>query len=182
MPRADPTDSPMLCKLTAHPDFAAPAIQSLDAEAVRLGAALALTYRLDADISALAISSPAAPTRTDDLWRRTCFEAFLKPTRGEAYLELNLAPSGAWAAYRFDAYRAGMANAEIDPPAITLEAAPNHLILRAAITLPAFVAGHCAIALTAVIEDQAGAKSYWSLAHPEGRPDFHAAANFVLSD
>jgi hypothetical protein len=29
------------------------------------------------------------------------------------------------------------------------------------------------LGLSAVIEDSSGAKSYWALAHPPGKPDFH---------
>ena len=39
--------------------------------------------------------------------------------------------------------------------------------------------GPCRLALSAVIEERTGAKSYWALAHPDGRPDFHADAGFV---
>jgi hypothetical protein len=31
-----------------------------------------------------------------------------------------------------------------------------------------------------VIEDADGRLSYWSAAHPDGRPDFHHAAGFVV--
>jgi hypothetical protein len=31
-----------------------------------------------------------------------------------------------------------------------------------------------------VIEDQSGGVSYWALAHPPGKPDFHHADGFAL--
>jgi hypothetical protein len=31
-----------------------------------------------------------------------------------------------------------------------------------------------------VIEETNGAKSYWALKHPPGKPDFHHADGFVL--
>jgi hypothetical protein len=34
--------------------------------------------------------------------------------------------------------------------------------------------------LSALIEDQNGGKSYWALAHPPGKPDFHHADSFAL--
>jgi len=37
------------------------------------------------------------------------------------------------------------------------------------------------LAITAVIEESDGTKSYWALAHPAGKPDFHAAESFALS-
>jgi hypothetical protein len=165
-------------RLIPHPDFAAPTVRTLDANAILTGASLALTYVLDADLAALVIPPPAAPVRTDELWKHTCFEAFLRGD-GEGYLELNFAPSGAWAAYRFDGYRDGQANAEIAAPTVAVERDANTLTLRAKITLPASFASPRRIALTAVIEHAAGQRSYWSLNHPDGRPDFHAAANFA---
>jgi hypothetical protein len=34
--------------------------------------------------------------------------------------------------------------------------------------------------VTAVIEEMNGQKSYWALAHPAAKPDFHNANGFVL--
>jgi hypothetical protein len=36
------------------------------------------------------------------------------------------------------------------------------------------------LGLSAVIEDRSGQKSYWALAHPPGRPDFHHEDCFAL--
>ncbi|HET9510952.1 MAG TPA: hypothetical protein VFO80_07330, partial [Sphingomonas sp.] len=41
-------------------------------------------------------------------------------------------------------------------------------------------AGSAHVALTAVIEETDGTKSYWSLAHPPGAPDFHHPDCFAL--
>ena len=38
-----------------------------------------------------------------------------------------------------------------------------------------------AIALTAVLEFTGGRMSYWALAHPPGRPDFHHRDGFVAT-
>jgi hypothetical protein len=36
------------------------------------------------------------------------------------------------------------------------------------------------LGLSAVIEETSGRKSYWALAHPKGKPDFHHADCFTL--
>ena len=36
------------------------------------------------------------------------------------------------------------------------------------------------VALSAVVEDASGDKSYWASAHPPGRPDFHHPDSFAL--
>jgi hypothetical protein len=35
------------------------------------------------------------------------------------------------------------------------------------------------LGLSALIEDTGGHKSYWALAHPPGKPDFHHADSFA---
>jgi hypothetical protein len=173
----------MRLALSLHPDFPGPADTRIEVEVARPGPlALELTYGLTGRIADLAIPPVATSARADELWRHTCFEAFIRPTPGEAYVELNFAPSTQWAAYRFTGYREGMARAEIAPPRLEVRATEGRLTLAAALDLAAMrtLAGDpWRLALSAVIEDHAGAKSYWALAHPSGRPDFHHAAGFV---
>jgi hypothetical protein len=68
---------------------------------------LALHYHLEGDTNSVRWPAARPGQRIDGLWRHTCFEAFLVAPSGE-YLEYNFAPSGAWAAYHFSAYRAAM--------------------------------------------------------------------------
>lgn len=145
---------------------------------------LSLRYLVSGDVGRIRLPAPAAPARTDGLWRTTCFEAFLKPSAGEAYFEFNFAPSGEWASYRFDRYREGMSRAEeTGPPAIIFSADPSRLELQATIDLGelslAPPAALWRLGLSAIIEETGGLKSCWALAHPPGAPDFHHADCFV---
>ena len=170
----------MRLALVCHPDTPCAAVARIEVEVARAGqGALALTYALTGAIGDLAIPPPAAPDRTDELWRRTCFEAFVRPGAGEAYFEVNLSPSTQWAAYRFSGYRDGMAGAEIAAPRIEVRRADDRLELRAHLALPQSADAPWALGLSAVIEEASGAKSYWALAHPPGRPDFHHADGFA---
>ncbi len=91
----------------------------------------------------------------------------------------NFAPSTQWAAYRFDGYREGMtAIAEIAAPRLEAERTPQTYALRAALTLPD--EGALRLGLSAVIEETNGHRSYWALAHPPGKPDFHHSDCFAL--
>lgn len=164
-------------ELVRHPDFPAPDL-IIEAEAVRSGTVLELRYVVTGAIEALSLPSPVEPKRTDELWRRTCLEAFVQHIGGGGYLELNLAPSTAWAAYRFDGYREGMRDADVEPPRIEVRRTADRLELNAALHLPD--EGPWRVGLTAVIEDARGARSYWALRHPPGKPDFHNADCFVL--
>ena len=123
---------------------------------------------------------PAAeePDRKDELWRKTCFEAFLRAGDGSSYREWNFAPSGDWAAYDFTAYREGMAPAEVLEPYIRMEDNLTWWTLGATIPVAADRAWH--LGLSAVLEEKDGTKSYWALAHPtSSKPDFHDSDCFV---
>ncbi len=146
---------------------------------------LAFWYVVSGDISEISLPAPMPPARADDLWKRTCFEAFVGAAGTEAYYEFNFSPSGAWAAYRFDAYRQGMAVAEeIGNPEIEFIASPSCIRLGAIIRPPELLlpgkASPLRVGLSAVIEDITGARANWALAHPPGKPDFHQRDCFLL--
>lgn len=165
--------------LTRHPTTPCPAVETIEVEAARAAAGgLALHYRLRGALGDLVVPPPAAaPARTDGLWEHTCFEAFVS-LGGDGYLEFNIAPSGQWAAYRFDGYRQGMTPLEIDPPRVEVARA-SRLDVRVDLALPP--AGPVRLGLTAVIEAADGGLSYWALAHSPGPPDFHRAETRVLA-
>jgi hypothetical protein len=163
--------------LVPHSASPCDAVTSLEVEVGRERDRLALRYVLTGDLNRLAIPAPAAPARVDGLWNHTCFEAFVA-SDGDGYREFNFAPSNAWAAYRFDSYRQGMAALEgIDPPHIQTTATAGTLEMRISMPLPP---GAARLGLTAVIEEAGGRISYWALRHPAERPDFHHAGGFVL--
>ena len=172
----------MRVELRPHPDLPNPPPVSIECTVMRLGlSALSLMFRLKGDPATLRIPDFGPRTRADELWRHTCFEAFVKPTQGEAYYEFNCSPSGQWAAYRFDAYRQGMKDAD-NIVAVVARLHDDGLDLIATIPLDSLpeLAGAWRLGVTAVIEAADGALSYWALAHPPGRPDFHHADCFAL--
>ncbi|MFL5296594.1 MAG: DOMON-like domain-containing protein [Phenylobacterium sp.] len=146
---------------------------------------LALTYSVVRGPGEPLVPPPAEPARTDGLWRHTCLEAFIRAPDAEPYVELNLSPSGQWAAYRFEAYRHGMAPLDIPPPRIAWRATAEGFELRADIDLAGVadlpLSAAWSLALTAVIEEADGRTSYWALAHAPGKADFHAEAGFALA-
>jgi hypothetical protein len=140
---------------------------------------LGLRYSVQGEIDALRIPHPSTAVRADRLWEHTCFEAFVAGEAGQGYREFNVSPSGAWAAYDFDGYRRNMRPADARDPAIRVRRDARSLELEANLDacLPA---GPLRLALSAVIEDRDGARSYWALRHPAGEPDFHHPDSFVL--
>ncbi|MHB8530649.1 MAG: DOMON-like domain-containing protein, partial [Caulobacteraceae bacterium] len=148
-------------------------------------ATLALTFLVTGAIADLHWPPIAAPSRAEGLWRRTCFEAFVRPLSGTGYFEFNLSPSTRWAAYRFEDYRGGMRLAGgFGPPAMTARAGAEHGEVEVVLNLDLLpdLPGEAPwrVGLAAVIEEASGRRSYWALAHPPGRPDFHHADGFAL--
>lgn len=137
---------------------------------------LSLRYHLRGDVAGVSFPPTGDGVRTDGLWKTTCFEVFLRADEGEEYHELNFAPSGHWAAYSFERYREGMQDAALVPSiAFDLTSAT----LTTTIQIPAGTSTWH-LGLSAVIEEKGGRKSYWALAHPPGKPDFHHRDCFVL--
>jgi hypothetical protein len=167
----------MLCELPRHPDFPCDAVDAIEVEIQRNGAMLLLHYRVSGRIRDITMPPAVTPERTDELWKHTCFEAFIGA--GEPrYMEFNFSPSGQWAAYTFNGYRSGMLAAPVDPPVFTTEFGATTFHLRAAVRLDTIAA--LRLGLGAVIEETNQRKSYWALAHPPGKPDFHHPDCFAL--
>lgn len=163
-----------------HPFRKTESIGRIEAD-VRGGRVLELVFRVSGRIADVLVPEAAVPARMDGLWKHTCFEMFLKPGEGEGYYEFNFSPSGEWAAYKFDSYRQGMRVAEeISPPKIALRKYADGLELRVEIALES-VPGPYRLGLSAVIEGTNGSISYWALAHPAEKPDFHRPDGFVLA-
>jgi hypothetical protein len=171
--------------LRLHRDSSCIAVTQIEVELVRPHArSLVFAYIVAGKISDLAIPPMAAATRADELWRHTCFEAFVAVSPSVGYYEFNFAPSTQWAAYRFSSYRAGMRVAtEIDAPEITVESSPKRYVLQASLELDKALfsqAPTLRLGLSAVIEESNGRRSYWALAHPPGNADFHHSDCFAL--
>src|SRR4029079_8914762 len=166
-------DSPSLVRVNIEVEIAHPRADSL-----------VLSYFVTGKISEICMPPIVAPARTDELWRHTCFEAFVHASSGAEYYEFNFAPSTQWAAYRFSSYRSGMCPAaETGPPSIEVRVSTESFTLQASLTLKHLSGSPrkalWSLGLSALIEDTEGQKSYWALAHPPGKPDFHHADCFA---
>ncbi|TFI60254.1 DOMON-like domain-containing protein [Sphingomonas parva] len=201
-------------QLRCHPDTPSGAFDAVMVDVRRNGGRqgarrLSVRYVLSGNLRALkAPQHVTQKARADDLWRHTCFEAFVRVGASRTYHEFNLAPSGAWSCYRFDDYRSGMQSEKyVGSPAIGtfihndsvdaeraeelarigldgLENVPAPFFLLTATLdmeetrLPLDEPWH--LGLSAVIEERNGTISYWALNHPPGDPDFHHPDCFAL--
>lgn len=196
----------MRIPLVLHPDSTCDPVRALYVEVQRLrhGRHI-LRYVVEGDIQHIRLGRHVHNDRQDELWRHTCFEAFLQVEGQSSYLEFNFSTAG-WNCYHFDDYRAGMEPARIAEPSVefgwrdqpvptgttahftdlaTLDAyqAP-FLMLQAHVDLKQrgelWMGEPWRLGLSAVIEENSGRKSYWALKHPDGPPDFHRADCFTL--
>jgi hypothetical protein len=91
--------------LKLHPDSLCSTATHIEVEVMRAcGGSLLLSYLVTGRISDLRIPPAVAAARTDEIWRHTCFQTFVRPSLGPAYYEFNFSPSTQSAAYRFDSY------------------------------------------------------------------------------
>jgi len=135
-------------------------------------------FGIGAPASRFVIPEPGEPQRMDDLWKTTCFEAFLRAAGEEAYREWNFSPSGNWAAYDFSSCREGKTDPDVAAPYVRIEDNMTWWAMGATFTADADI--DWSLGLSAVLEEKDGTKSYWALAHGEGsKPDFHDPACFT---
>ena len=168
--------------LVAHPDHPAVAVTQVEARIIGQDANwLRARWRIEGTRQ-LVVPAFAGRGRTDQLWETTCFEIYLKPLGGDAYCELNLSPSERWNAYDFDGYRAGMRERPFPhEPECTMRQGSTFAIFDAAIPVAGLPDADCAMGLCAILEERGGTISYWALAHPAGKPDFHAPDCFAVA-
>ena len=171
------------CPLLRHPASPAASVRRIGVRVRRSrGGTLALVYRIEGDLGRLRWPAPRPPRRADQLWRHTCCELFLRERGATGYREFNFAPSTEWAAYRFEAYRDGMAATEPGGRLrIASRARADRIELAVAVDLGPLADADLRVALAAVIEETDGRLSYWALRHPAARPDFHHPDSFALA-
>jgi len=169
--------------LNSHPDHPRSPALAIEAQATRgPGGVLHLTYVLSGAAGSVALPPPSAPGRADELWRHTCFEAFVRAEGADGYHEFNLSPSTQWAAYAFDGYRSSMRPADVAAPQIEVRRGTDRFELLARFDLNGSGLDDLdwRIGLSAVVKAADKSASYWALAHPAGKPDFHHADCFTL--
>jgi hypothetical protein len=171
--------------LTPHPSTPADAWQ-VSARAERTGdGGLDLRWVVRGAIAGVRVPPRGPLRRADRLWEHTCMEAFVAAERGSAYVELNVSPARAWAAYAFSAYRERAPGGAMEPtPHVQVRREADTLAVDARVALAELSSTYpdavLRVGLSVVVEATDGRLSYWALRHPSARPDFHHADGFAL--
>lgn len=172
--------------LARHPESRGTAVRAIEARVRREPEdMLTVCYWIEGDIARISVPLPRPPRFADGLWQHTCCECFIALAGRPGYHEFNYSQSGEWAAYAFTQYRDGrpLQDAAL-APRIAARTGEGGVGLDAVIPLDRLSAAHARgvllLALSAVIEENDGALSYWALAHAPGPPDFHHPDAFVM--
>lgn len=155
---------------------------------------LTLEYRwidLGSVIEWPASKTSKEPSRKDDLWKATCFEAFFSVPSTKAYWEVNLSPSGNWNVYHFDDYRSGMKE-EVKIDKVDMVKVENQRAYKATLHLDALASGSSQnnnmmlpntpldFSIAAVIQRNNDTQSFWAVEHTGDEPDFHRRDSFTV--
>ncbi len=168
------TDS--LFVLRAHPQ--SPDIaDTVELKLIRNEHGLQLQYTIKNAVDVL-LPARALAEFTDDLWKHTCCEIFIRPEGGEEYIEFNFSPSSQWAVYGFSGYRSGMHPLNNYKPVISTQIYENDIVMEVAIEGD-FPTCPWNINVATILENKDGKKAYFALTHLEGAPNFHAQECFT---
>lgn len=168
-----------MTQLACHPAHPPLAVRSVEARIIGHDTAWLRARWKIMGAGKLVVPPFAGKGRADGLWQTTCFELFLQGN-APGYTEINLSPSERWNVYDFTGRREGMAERAMPrEPDCTMRLGTDMAIFDAAIPAAGLPPAPWRAGFTAVIEETGGHKSYWSLVHPSGEPDFHDPACFT---
>jgi hypothetical protein len=179
--------------LEQHPASVSKAVRAIEfLQPVWQNGKLKIGYCAETVIGETIIPTARDAARQDNLWETTCFELFIARAGFDGYLEFNFSPSGSWAAYQFRAYRSDCSMLlNIDPPKVCFESfllesvtveGLGLMSLEVLIDVPEdWRVNALDLGISVVVEETDGTKSYWALAHPPGKPDFHHKDCFALN-
>ena len=144
---------------------------------------IVLSFVLQGNLGDIVLPAATTQRRDDNLWQATCLEMFWAEEGRKNYWELNLAPNGAWNVYAFADYRAEMRREErIAKPLTETTRTEESFALTAELEIGNLHGNNTPlrVGITAVLQHRDNRLSYWALAHPENKPDFHAPETFLL--
>jgi len=179
----------MEVKLQSHPACSnCSPIISIVAFLRRLNFNISIEYLVSGELDKCSIPAVNSyPSRVDELWCHTCFEAFMCFENAEGYYELNISPTEDWNFYSFAGYHKDRST-EYRVDAIHQESQLYQNSFRKVVEFdirkifPDITDEQSLfLNVTAVIEDRNQNLSYWAHTHCNAsRPDFHLREGFSI--
>jgi hypothetical protein len=172
-------------KLVPFPSNITPNIK-ITGEIMRVGNKISLRYEVNGDIDRVLLSSKApSSSRTDDLWKATCFEFFIAIPDQPHYWEFNLSPSGDWNVYVMEAYRRVGFREEVvfTQLPFVFRKSQDKLSLDISLDLSPILQPKqvVQVGIASIIQTTDQTETYWALAHPGPQADFHLRESFTIS-
>lgn len=172
-------------RLIPYPKGTPPNID-ITGEIIRAGNKISLRYEVAGEVDKIILSSKSpSPSRTDDLWKATCFEFFVAIPGQPQYWEFNMSPSGDWNVYIIDAYRRVGFREETSFKQLpfVFRNMQNNLSLDISLDLGPILHPQqiIQVGITSIVQTTDGQESYWALTHPGPQADFHLRKSFTIS-
>lgn len=157
---------------------------SICGSATRAENTLSITYLLSGELDKVMIPPPnQASKRRNHLWKKTCFEFFLRSAQPNSsqYWEFNLSPAGDWNVFSLTGYRQGLQEERaIATLPFKTELSSDKLSLSISVDIAALVGSQdilLGISTVLILEQT---ESFWAIAHPTQKADFHHPDSFAL--
>jgi hypothetical protein len=168
-------------ELTYHPAHPPSLVRSIEARFIGFDHSWLRVRWKVLGAANLVVPAFSGKGRADNIWQTTCFELFLQPPGEAGYVEINLSPSERWNVYDFADRREGMSERTMPrEPDCTMRKGSDTAIFDAAIPAAGLPPLPWRCGLSAVIEEEGGATSFWALAHGDAAaPDFHDPTCFT---
>ena len=125
--------------------------------------------------------------RQDNLWEKTCFEAFIQPMDSKQYWEINVSPSGQWNVYHFQDRRQSMKPesrmrvVKSQFQSLSSSSFSFQFEVDLSQALSNSPATEVRVGLCTILLHKDSTKSHWALAHKSPQADFHDPQSFLLS-
>lgn len=143
-----------------------------------------LQYNVVGPISSLSFENfNQQQFRPDEIWKRSCFELFLKDPSSTRYYEFNFSPQGAWNSYYFNNYRELAGHSLINKePIISFEKSINQVSCFVELNLSNWISKRFTLAsTTCILKNQDNHNNYFAPSHPCDDPDFHHYDGFTIN-
>ncbi|MDB5039046.1 MAG: hypothetical protein JWQ35_2574 [Bacteriovoracaceae bacterium] len=160
---------------------------SLEAEVVFTESKLKIIYLLRGNLEDLIIvPKKTGAGQIDDLWKSTCFEAFISKKKSFRYIEWNFSSSQEWGFFAFESYRKAAPEKLIQSaPEMRIKRSKADFVMEINLNLKendSFFenADPYEMGLSVVLKSRDGKQSYWAISHSGTKPDFHLRDTFKV--